>query len=872
MRRWLFFAVLACGLIAPPAQAGVDVVPADQRISDARARLQLARLYTWSGRPARAVALYKRLIAAEPGDAGLHAGLAEAELALGHAAACRDGFARALALDPGNQDLLLRQAQAMNLWGDFYRMERIYRAYLDSHPRDAKVRLALARLLESAMRFEQAGGLYRRLMAGGELSPADGQAALCRLGWESGDLAACLAHGQKALALDPDRAGVLELMGKASLRLGRGRKAMGYFTRLAARPGHETAGLLGMARAAGAMGQADRARALLQNALAADPEDIDARIAALGDDTGAAARLAAGLIATGGPGPAKLARWARAFAEHGLYAQAAACHRAALTADPAYFPSRLGLAEVLGVDKHYQEANRLLASLAGEYPGVFKVLITRARVLAWSRQYEKALALYGGLHRLNPADPVPLREAARTAAWAKDMARARELYQAMTRPPLDAALAKRLPGGVPEAPGPVGGYERLLASPQGRVKNAAVLGDLWPEYRVQKSALMELAGKERLWQRRFLPAMRQFRELTGFMPGNQEAWFDLAQAQCALGLCDRERDSYRQLLARDPLHGLARRALARQERRAAPRLGAEYGRWQENGYGERAQITRQRAELQARAPLLCRLGVEAAAIHWWEMPTRYAGEARAFGWRLGGGGPLTPWLRAEGSWTHKDYRDDGLGGRDGGSLQAWLDACGYLKLGLGWEREEVLANAFALRQGIMADTWWLGLESQISHRLEASLRLRYLDYNDGNKGQWENLRLGYDLTEHPHRLTLWMNLERRDHDEGTTELYRNGALTDMVHPYWAPQNWTGGALGLRWRQDLAGLLFCGEQQHYYELGLSVSDDSDSNPGWQAEAAWRYEFAGRWDATVRGLLHRSRQWDANGLWLSLGCRF
>lgn len=892
---------LAALLCSFPSASAPSVVPPSAAINDAQARRELARLYAWSGRLGQAASLYRALLETAPRDPELRAGLAEVELARGHAAASRDGFARAVALAPQDEALRLRQAQAMNLWGDFYRAEAIYRAHLAVHPEDMETRLNLARLLMSAQRFEESRGLYQRLAERG--APAgEVRAALCRVAWEAGDLEACLARGREALTLEPDQPEVLKLMGQASLRLGEPQHALACYTRLAALAGQEARGLAGMGRAEQAMGNEDRARKLYAQAHAADPTDPGAWLLALGPQAAAAPEFLDKLTAPGGLKPAELAAWARVYTRHGLPGPAIACLRAALAADPRYFPARLALAETLGVAHEYDQANAMLAELAREFAGASKVLMTQARVLAWSRHYQESVARYEAMHQLNPRDPLPLREGARAALWGKDMAKARELYTEVGEPPLDHELAETVRAqsltgaGTPLAPAleraaradaregdhrPVRAYEDLsrsliLAGPklplELREDAARVLRALRWRYRVQKAALMERAGKQALWEKRFLRAMHQLQELTAFEPGNQEAWFDLAQAQCSLGLCGREAAAYRALLARDPLHNLAGQALADQQRRSRPRVGAAYSFWHERGYGERAQMTRHQAELGVGLPLACRFNLEAAGLGWWELPTRHAGEARAKGFRLGGGGVLAPWLRASAAWTHKSYDHAELGSRDQGRAQAWANACDWVQVGLGWSREEVLANAFALRQGVMMDSWWLGLDSRLNRHLEAEVRLRYLDYHDGNRGDWESLVLGYDLTDHPRRLKAWLRLEHRDHDQRTREVFQGGALVDMVHPYWAPQGWWGGALGLRWRHDLAKLEFCGAEQHYYELGLAVSDDNESNLGWQAEAAWRYEFAGRWDAEFKGLVHRSREWDADGLWLNLGCRF
>jgi tetratricopeptide (TPR) repeat protein len=75
-----------------PLQAEMD--------GDAATQAWLARLYLVSGAPARAAALFREILRARPEDRQAHAGLGEAELALGNYRTARSAFESALRLDP----------------------------------------------------------------------------------------------------------------------------------------------------------------------------------------------------------------------------------------------------------------------------------------------------------------------------------------------------------------------------------------------------------------------------------------------------------------------------------------------------------------------------------------------------------------------------------------------------------------------------------------------------------------------------------------------------------------------------------------------------------------------------------------------------
>ena len=235
------------------------------------------------------------------------------------------------------------------------------------------------------------------------------------------------------------------------------------------------------------------------------------------------------------------------------------------------------MAEDLAIDHQYEEANRLLAELSGELPGVSKLLITRARALAWSKQYQKAVNLYEKIHRMNPSDPVPLKEGARAAAWGKDMDTAWNLYEKVLKPPVARQLAQALDSTayaplppelaiiakqIKEDPKgedifrPYEDFSRALAKDKipawQKNRLETLLLDLRPAYLTQKAAYLEALAKLAQWNKRHTQALSAYEKLVAFQPGNQEALFDLAQTQCALGLCDEEGPNLQEAFGTGP--------------------------------------------------------------------------------------------------------------------------------------------------------------------------------------------------------------------------------------------------------------------------------------------------------------------------------
>jgi Flp pilus assembly protein TadD len=897
-RRWPIFALVLLAAISSAARVGAEsLAPPSAHISDGQTRRQLARIYAWSGKYTEAELTFKRLMKEHPNDAELLLDWASMEAARGHAQDSRRLLASAIPLAKDKGTALLTQARAMNLWGDFYRAEKIYRAHLAKHPKDQDSALALAKLLMSSQRFEEAEAAYLPLLEK-DSARAGALAGLMETKWEERDLDGVLHWTGELLKEQPEHHLALRMRGNAFLRLGRAKEAYDDYLRLSADPKHKQEGLIGMGRARLVQGEKVQAKTLFAEAHAAKPGGPLAEYFFVGAEKAASKNFVEDLTRPGAHTPGQLCDWARMYSSQGHYSEGVFCFRATLAADSKYFPARLGLAEALAADRQYDEANRLLADLARDYPGVSKVLLTQARVLAWSRRYGEAVKAFRAMHKLNPSDPVPLKEGARAAAWGKDMDLAWDLYQELLTPPVDQKLAQRLQPYAREqaleqtlkqavgkgGAGKDGGYQAYedLAQhwpktapqldPRGRAGVSEALSDLRPAYRIQKAAWLEANAKRAAWNRRFAQAGELYQQLTEFSPGNQEALFDLAQARCALGLCDQEAPAYRRLLAIDPLHNQAGLALKRLEVRQSPRMGSAWSYWREDGRGEAARITRQRADLSLSVPVLCRFQVKASGSAWWERPRRWGGEAKASGFSLEADGPFNEYISAAVSWTHKNYQGEEYDDLDSGFGEIWFNLRDYARFGIGWRRENLVKNAFSLRDGSQSDIWWLGLQSWLTRRLEAQARVRWLDYSDGNSAHWESLTFGYLFSDHPRELKVILEASYRDTEEATLETYEGDQLVAMRHPYWTPQDWLGGVLGLEWRHDVSHDYFCGAAQHYYDLRLNLGLESKGNPGAGLEALWHWDFAQRWDLEARAMVYRSKEWDADGVWLNLGYRF
>jgi len=856
--------------------------PADREVALLLVRLRLA-----DGDADGAASLARQLARSAPDDPQALAELADVETALGHAASARALYERALAL-PGGAEFSPRYAQAMNLWGAFGRGIAIQRERVAAG--HAEARLPLAEALLAAQRADEAEGVLRALMLEGLAPQARLVLARLKLGQEEPATALeALEPLFDATPPLPETADALALAAQARKKLGNPAEGLRLLAKL---PGDRQAGL--RARLMLAAGQDGQAAALLAKAHAAAPRDAEIAFLALGDKAAAQATLDA-LTAPGARTPAELTAWAALYAGAGKREAALRCLRAALLADAQYFPARMALAETLAADRKYDAALGELNALAGDFPDSSKVLLTRARVLSWAKRYDEAQAAYAALAQAYPGDPVPVREAARVHFWAKERDQALASYSSLLAPPVDASLAGELGrvAGVTKdaALGDIAAnmaksaaegsqyrrYERLYLGRDAEFSSESapgvnrVLADQLPAYRVQKGASLEAQAKNLSFDRRFSRSLPVYGELLAFEPGNQEARFDQAQSACALGLCSAERAAYTRLLQIDPLHTLAGTALERLDRRTSPSLGLRQNIWHEAGRGELARILRQRTDLGLTVPVAddYRLGL---TQHRWQENPRGGQTYEALGQTLSFDGVFSPVLRGQASWTNKRYTTGRMGNVDTGRARLEFNLDDVARLGLGYERMEELANEYALRQRSLSDNLFADLTLTPARDWEITAEARGKNYSDGNLGDLQKLAVSYAFTDHPRQLKATLSGERRNTDKKSVEVYTGAVLTDIRRPYWTPQDYTATALTLEWRHDLAKLFFCGAPQHWYDLRATVGTDSENNPSVRFEAEWKYEFAERWALEAKGLVHRSREWDADGLWLGLGFGF
>ncbi len=795
---------------------------------DTAITLELSRSYIANRMYGKARTLLGAMLEAEKNNPGIIVLLADIECEMGHARACRDLYLKALGLSGEKASLKLRFADWMNMWGDFYGVESYYREHLASHPDDLSATLKLASVLASSQRYEEAEGIYMKLIFDGRKDPGVfvGLAGTKLL---EKDFAASTKNAEKVLQNDPVNADALRIIAESMTFTGNYDGARNAYKKIPPKKhgGPDTAVEIGKVFLK--ENRPDKARGFFEQAHREHPKDIAATFYYNWPQEVRSEKFISSILHSDDTSAPELDRWAQLYMSQGLFNEAIELYTAAIKKDPDYFPASIGLAEAFGINRRYDESIALYKKLDNEFPKNSRILIGLARVLGWSKRYDESIALYREVIRLNPADPVPRREMARTAMWGK-------------MPELSMAT-----------------YE-------------AAMTDLGADQRIRRSFYLEKEAKWLSYNKMFSRSLPVYETLLSEYPGNEEALFDQAQVQCALGLCDRERTTYRRLLNIDPLHSLAGDALERQRIRSNPSLRSDYSYWDEEGRGDLARITRNRFDLSFDLPLACQYHVSVKAHRWLEHPDFTNRTYGANGFSLGFAGTFNPFVKGEASWTHKSYDSSDFGTKDTGYGSLWFNIYDRFRLGAGYARTDELYNYFGIDQGIQADRFWAGFHGDITRKFEIDGKAEYINYTDSNSGYYFGLSAGYAFTDHPRVFKITMSGELRNTRRDNEYIYQNGLLTNIIHPYWAPLDYSAGGIIFEWHHDLSKLFTCGSQQHYYDLKASFGTDSENNPYARIEGEWNYEFKKHWMVNLKGMVHSSPEWNATGVWAALRYQF
>lgn len=353
-RRWAYYLGHLYRNQGPLAEAAASFEHARQLDPDDIATLVwLGDAYLALGQPEEARVLVGRAVQLDPASAAAWYGAGRAALAAGELRPAVEALERALELNPGATAIHYPLGLAWRRLGETERAERhlAVPGTVEAQPADPLM-TALDDLLESASAYEARG----------------------RFAFDAGQWAAAADLFERALALDPENAGLRHRLGRALRRMGDLRGAEDQLRRIGPQAPEFGAAQVTLAELLDEGGRSEEAMALLAAAVERDPGDASARVAY------------AGVLGRGGRPEEALAEYARVP-----------------ELDPARPDAAFGTAMNLVRLERYGEARERLEAAADDFPEQgSRFTHPLARLLAAApddtvRDGRRALAIVEGL-------------------------------------------------------------------------------------------------------------------------------------------------------------------------------------------------------------------------------------------------------------------------------------------------------------------------------------------------------------------------------------------------------------------------------------------------------------------------------------------
>lgn len=529
----------------------------------------------------------------------------------------------------------------------------------------------------------------------------------------------------------------------------------------------------------------------------------------------------------------ELEKRASIYLQEGMAANALLDYEAILRIDPHYFPAQVALAETYSVFYRHEEALEIYEALLQEFPLNYKLMLAIARVHAWSKEYDLSIAHYDEMIALNPNNPVLYREKARTALWGNEFILAMQTYNELLCP----------------------------------------AGEDFSRQLIQKSIVLEKNAKKLFWNKRYRKSLNAYYDLLEFNPGNEEALFDFGQNYCVLGLCDRSKGVYEHILYMDPNHSLVKFALRRNAMKTLPQLSANFSYWREIGAGSfsQSQIARYRLDEVLEVSLSCRSHFRFIQQEYVENPFFNFKFYPAEGQAIEGDYLINENVSCFVSACYKNYFNKFDSVFTSYNRLLWT-VNDYLQILLSCNRENEIYNFFSLQQATQSITSYITLSSNITHSWNVSGTCQYYVYNDHNSQIWGNLTTEYQFFEDPNAFKVIFQGNYRNAASQSVSIVAGENLVDMIHPYWTPDKYISASLALKLRHDYRKFEFCEAPQRYIDFKITGEIDNAENPSIQGLIEWKHEWNYHLGLEIKALLHRSPQWNAEGVWATLNYRF
>ncbi|MDP1879744.1 MAG: tetratricopeptide repeat protein [Parachlamydiaceae bacterium] len=857
----------------------------EKKPEDIQLLLEIGRLYTQKKQYHPALHYLYFAIEFTPNDPELLVAAAHAELGLEHAKESLTLLEKALTLSDKKESIWMDLASVYMLIGSFYKAEFIYKSGLCKQPDSKALTLQLAWTYVSAQRYEEAEEIYKKLLL---KNPYDVEIlqALIILKMIEKDFNAALDLIDRALEVKSEEESVILLKGEALYKSENYVQALDQYNRINENSAVYIDSLIGKGKAYLKLGNCEEAQKSFQRALEINPDSIQAQFYLAGSDVYSNGFVQN--VINSKNDPKSLVEWDRAYAEIGLGGKVE-IYEKALEIDPNYYSAKIGLAAAFSSQYQYDKAQEKYLSILEDFPQASKIMLEVARVYSWSKMYSCSMEWYDRIIGLNPVDPVPRKEKARVAYWGKYFELSMQTYESLIEPSVDVlfydalivlkekdncrtALSSFLANYTT--------YEAFIDFIQKEKESCQLVDDYleaftleyWSLYLIQKRIRLERDAKNYDWQNYFMHALPIYQELANLNPGNLEGLYGYAQDFCSLGLCHCSRQLYLHILNIEPNNSLVKMALTRNLLREHPLVQLNYSYWTEKGSGQFAnsQIARQQLDEIFEWSPQCNTHFRFIQNEWLEYPFFKEKYYPAEGQTIELDHIFNGYVKGFISGTYKNYFHL-FPSRYTCISNLWFNVYDYGNIGIGFERKNEIYNYFTLKQGIQSKNCWVTLKAA-SHAMTVSTTYEHLEYNDSNSLDHINLFGSYQFSEDPKVFKIILNANYRNTAHETRIINSEGKVVNIIHPYWTPKHYYAGAITFEFRYNYAWFNYCEAPQRFIDIKITGENDTAHNPSFELAVNWKHEFARYWGVEVSGLFHRSRLWNADGIWAQVYYRF
>lgn len=783
---------------------------------DLKLIFETGKIYAQLKEHQKALTLFHQVLEQEPRNPKVLLAIAQVEGALGHAQRSYQFTQRIFAayfpkILPFK--LLIGCADLTMMWGDFYQAEILFRLALEKKPQSLNLWLKLGWVLVSSQRYEEAILLYLHLLEKHPDHPKILE-ALVSVNLMAKKFPQAQAYVQQLSAARKKpllEAEVLYLSGDYD-------GALESYERV-----DTIKGYLGKGKSLKKLNRPEEAQEAFISALELDPTNIPARfyLAELKGIEGCIIYDAFDLSIE------ELAEWGALYSENAHTEAAAYIFSLILDKDPEYFPAQISLAESLSGLFEYPPAKFIYQSQLDIFPWNTKLLMAIARVESWSKNYKTSLLYYDELIALNPDDPIPLLEEARVAIWGYMYKRSMDNY--------DLLLSDKF-ADVPA---------------------------------LQYAVSLEKEEKRLVWNKRCRTAIPVFEILKEMAPGNEEALFDYAQDACSIGRYDLAYQTYKGILQINQNHNLVRLASERNLLQLHPKVMGAFSYWRELGSGtfSQSQIARYQASICIEQPLNFLSKVRFFQHQWVENPFYNYKFYPAEGQTIEGECQFNNYTNANAGATYKNYFGQ-FKSQFTGHFQLNTFVNDDFRMTFGVQRENEVSNFFSLKQATQYVASTISIYSDWTKYWNVAGTYRHLSFTDSNWRQEANLTTEYAFTDTPNVFKLILSANYLNTKHESIPIFVGPKLVDVIFPYWTPKHYFSGYVTLEWRHDYRFFEFCEAPQRYVDLKITGGEDTVDNPSIQVILEWKHEFEEHWGIELKGLIHRSKQWNAEGAWASV----